>query len=71
MKSLIKCGIAKCESEEFAKIDKNDYIRFKKNKYEYDVLVEDKEEFKKKYKIEVIDKPRIEDIMIIYIKGEK
>lgn len=71
MKSLIKCGIARCESEQFEKIDKNDYIKFKKNKYEYDVLVENKVEFKKKYKINIIDKPKIEDIMIIYIKGEK
>ena len=53
MKYLIKCGIARCTSEQFEKIEKNDYIRFKKNKYEYDVLVEDKSKFKKKYKIEV------------------
>ena len=68
MNYLIKCGIARCTSEQF---EKNDYIRFKKNKYEYDVLVEDKSKFKKKYKIEIIDKPRIEEIMIMYVKGEK
>ena len=71
MKYLIKCGIARCTSEQFEKIEKNDYIRFKKNKYEYDVLVEDREAFKKRYNIDVIDKPRIEDIMIMYVKGEK
>ena len=71
MRYLIKCGIARCTSEQFEKIEKNDYIRFKKNKYEYDVLVEDKSKFKKKYKIEIIDKPRIEEIMIMYVKGEK
>ncbi len=71
MNLLIKCGIAKCTSEEFEKIDKSDYIRYKKNKYEYDILIENRDEFSKKYDIEVIDKPRIEDIMIIYVKGEK
>lgn len=71
MNSLIKCGIAKCTSEEFEQIDKSDYIRYKKNKYEYDILIENRDEFSKKYDIEVIDKPRIEDIMIIYAKGEK
>jgi ABC-2 type transport system ATP-binding protein len=71
MRYLIKCGIAKCTTEEFEKIDKRDYIRFKKNKYEYDVFVEDKKEFKEKYKIEAIDKPRIEDIMIMYVKGDR
>ena len=44
---------------------------FQKNRYEYDVLIEDKYEFKKKYDISVIDKPSLEDIMLIYIKGEK
>ena len=71
MKYLIKCGIARCTRKKKKKIEKNDYIRFKKNKYEYDVLVEDKSKFKKKYKIEIIDKPRIEEIMIMYVKGEK
>ena len=71
MNSLTKCGIAKATKEQFEKIDKKDYIQFKKNKYEYDMLVEDKVSFKEKYKLEVIDKPHIEDIMIMYVKGEK
>ena len=71
MNYWIKCGIAKISKEQFEKIDKNDYLRYKKNKYEYDVLVDDKTAFKTKYKIEVIDKPRIEDIMIMYVKREK
>lgn len=64
-------GIVKCNTEQFKKIDKKDYIKYKKNRYEYDVLIEDKYEFKKNYDISVIDKPSIEDIMLIYIKGEK
>lgn len=64
-------GIVKCSDEEFKKIDKNDFVKYKKSKYEYDVLVENKFEFKKKYNFEIIDKPTIDDIMLIYIKGEK
>ena len=64
-------GIVKCNEEEFKEIDKADYIKYKKNKYEYDVLIENKHNFSKKYNISVIDKPTIEDIMLIYIKGEK
>ena len=64
-------GIAKCTKEEFEKIDKKDYIKYKQNRYEYDVLVENKVEFNKKYNISVIDKPTIEEIMVIYIKGAK
>lgn len=64
-------GIIKCSEEEFKKMDKKDYVKYKKNRYEYDILVEDKFEFKKKYDVSIIDKPTIEDIMLIYIKGEK
>ncbi len=64
-------GIVKCSNEEFQKIDKDDYVKYKKSKYEYDILVENKFEFKKKYNIEIIDKPSLDDIMLIYIKGEK
>lgn len=64
-------GIVKCSEEQFKKIDKKDYIKYKKNRYEYDVLIENKYEFKNKYDISVIDKPSLEDIMLIYIKGEK
>lgn len=64
-------GIVKCTEEQFKAIKKDDYIKYKKNKYEYDILIEDKHEFKKKYDFSIIDKPNIEDIMVIYIKGEK
>ena len=64
-------GIVKCSEEQFKKIDKKDYIKYKKNRYEYDILIENKYEFKKNYDISVIDKPSLEDIMLIYIKGEK
>ncbi len=64
-------GIVKCTEEEFKNFNKNDYIKYRKNKYEYDVLIENKYEFERKYDISIIDKPTIEDIMLIYIKGDK
>lgn len=64
-------GIVKCSENEYKKIDKKDFIKYKKNKYDYNILIENKQEFKRKYDISVIDKPTIEDIMLIYIKGDK
>ncbi len=64
-------GLIKCTEKEFNSLDKNDYIKYMKNKYEYDVLVENKKEIKKKYKIEVIDKINLEDLMLLMIKGVK
>ena len=68
---LEEYGIVKCSKAEFEKINKKDYVKYKVNRYEYDVLVENKSEFKRKYDFNVIDRPTLEDIMLIYIKGEK
>ena len=64
-------GIVKCSKEEFEKIHKKDQIKYKKNKYGYEVLIKDRFEFKRKYNIGIIDKPTIEEIMLIYIRGEE
>ena len=64
-------GIIKCSKEEFLNIDKQDYIRFKQEKYQYEVLTDNKENIIRKYNITTIDKPSIEDIMLLYVKGEK
>ena len=64
-------GIIKCSKEDFSKIDEQDYIRFKQEKYQYEVLTNNKENIIKKYDITTIDKPSIEDIMLLYVKGEK
>ena len=64
-------GIIKCSKEEFAKISEDDYISYRKSKYQYEVLTSDKNKIKKKYNISSIDKPSIEDIMLFYVKGEK
>ena len=64
-------GIVKCSKEDFEKINNTDYIKHKKEKYQYEILVANKYDFKRKYNIDVIDKPTIEDIMLFYVKGEK
>lgn len=64
-------GIIKCSEEDFSKIEKNDYIKYKEQKYQYEILTNDKYNIVKKYNITTIDKPSIEDIMLFYIKGEK
>lgn len=64
-------GIIKCSKEDFSKIDEQDYIRFKQEKYQYEVLTDNKENIIKKYDITTIDKPSIEDIMLLYVKGKK
>ena len=68
---LEEYGVAKCTKEEFSKINEKDYVSYKKGKYQYEILINDKNVFKKKYGITSIDKPSIDDIMLFYIKGER
>lgn len=64
-------GIVKCSYKDFDKLDKKDYIKYKKNKYGYEVLVNNRNTIKKKYDLSIVDKPTIEQIMLMYIKGDK
>jgi len=64
-------GILKCSIEEINKIDEEDIIAKRKNKYNYDILIKDKNKMKKKYKDLIIDNITLEDLMLNIIKGEK
>lgn len=64
-------GILKCSIDEFKSIDKEDIISYKKNKYNYEILINDKTKMKNKYKNFIIDKISLEELMILIIKGEK
>lgn len=68
---LEEYGIVKCNENEFKEIEKKDFVKYKKNKYGYEVLVENKTEFRKKYNINTIDKLTLEDLMVLMIKGVK
>ena len=63
-------AIIKCSKEDFDTIDSKDIINYKKNKYDYEVLISNKKEAKKKYKNLVIDSANIESIMLLFVKGE-
>ena len=64
-------GILKCSLDSFDKIDKKDIICYKKNKYDYEILIYDKNKMNKKYKDFIVDRITLEDLMILIIKGEK
>lgn len=64
-------GILKCDIDYFEKIEKEDIIRYRKNKYDYEILIKDRAKMKKKYKTCVVDKISVDELMILIIKGEK
>ena len=64
-------GIVKCSDNDFKKISKNNIISYLKNKYNYEVLVNDRKNIKKNNSNLVVDKATLEDIMLLIVKGEK
>lgn len=64
-------GILKCSIKEFSNINKEDIIIYKKNRYNYEILVNNVNKIKKKYKDYVVDKISLDELMLLIIKGEK
>ena len=61
--------LIKCSEDEFNKLDKDKYIKYKKDRFEYKVLVD--KNFSSEYKFENINKATLEDIMLLYTRGDK
>ncbi len=64
-------GILKCDINSFNTISKEDIIVYKKNKYNYEILVDSISKIKKKYKNFIVDKITLEELMVLMIKGVK
>lgn len=63
-------GILRCGAEDFHRLDPADILAWRKNDYQWDVLVEDKKAMSR-YRSIVIDNPSIDDILLLYVKGEQ
>ncbi len=64
-------GIIRCGAVLFEQIDKKEILAWRKDEYQWNVLVADKEKAKQKYKTAVIDDATIDDILLMYVKGEQ
>jgi len=64
-------GLMRCKAAQFAEIEKEDMLAYRKHDYQIDVLVADRGAAAKKYRDVVIDTITIEEIMLMLVKGEK
>ena len=62
--------IIKCGSAQFDSLDKSDIIVYRKMDYEWQVLVADRNQIQKKYPKAMIVPASIDEIMLLYVKGE-
>ena len=67
---LYQYGIIKCGEAQFNAVDPKDMVAYRKQDYGYQVLVVDKAAAQKKYPKALIDPATIDEIMLLYVKGE-
>ena len=68
---IYKYAILRCKEKQFESLDKNDILAYRRQDYQIDVLVDNKEAAKRKYAGVVIDCATIDEIMLILVKGER
>ena len=64
-------GVIRCESGLFEKVDKADILACRKDGTRWNILVGDREKVKRKYKNAMVDTISIEDMLLMYVKGEQ
>lgn len=64
-------GILHCTKEQYDRLDKKYVSGYRKNQFEYEVLIRDRSLVMKEYPEYVMDIPTIEEIVVLLIRGEK
>ncbi len=63
-------GIVKCGAAQFDRIEKQDIVAYRKQDYEWQVLVANRNSAQKKYPKAMVIPASIDEIMLLYVKGE-
>ncbi len=66
-----KYGIVKCGAAQFDALDKSDIISYRKMDYEWQALVSDRERIQERYPKAMVIPATIDEIMLLYVKGEE
>ena len=68
---IYRYGLIHCGEKLFREIDHDDILAWRKQEYEYQILVADRETAARKYKDCVIDPATLDSIMLLNIRGKK
>lgn len=63
-------GIITCDTAVFNAFSKSDIIAYRKEKYQYRILIKDRNQISKNYSHVTIEPATIEEIMLFYVKGD-
>lgn len=62
-------GIMKCGAAQFEKVDRADVVAYRKQDFEWQILIENRNEAQRKYPDSIIDPATLDDIMLLFVKG--
>ncbi len=68
---LYQYGILRCGKADFEKLEKGELLTWRREEYRYSALVSDKETAKRKYKGLIVDDATLDEILLLYVKGER
>lgn len=64
-------GVIRCGQAQFERLDPGEILAYRKEPYQMDVLVADKEAARRRYPDMVVDDATVDDILLLYVKGEQ
>ena len=64
-------GVLRCGQAQFADLDPADMVACRRQDYEWEVLVADRDAARRKYPKAVVDPATMDEIMLLYVKGEQ
>ncbi|MGI6094112.1 MAG: ABC transporter ATP-binding protein [Lachnospiraceae bacterium] len=68
---LYDYGVVRCTREDYEKIDARHVRGVRKNSFNYEVLIDNREVFAELHQEMVVDRASIEEIMLLIVKGEE
>lgn len=63
-------GVIRCSSGDYEKLDQEEILAARRTDHQWNVLVNNRKKAQLKYKGMVIDSATLEDIMLLYVKGD-
>ena len=64
-------GVLRCGEAQFKRLDSSEILVYRKEPCQIDVLVADKEAARRRHPDMVVDDATIDDILLLYVKGER
>ena len=64
-------GVLRCGEAQLKRLDSSEILAYRKEPYQIDVLVADKEAARRRHPDMVVDDATIDDILLLYVKGER